>query len=106
MPYDVGGVVEPVALTIALDDWAKSVRRWELVLNEKAPITDLTPDGRKRKRRDSKARIAQDNGIQPSPAGCVLRDIFAKRVDQDIDVRKHHLKCFMRSMYSRSSVSW
>ena len=50
MPYDVGGVVEPVALTIALDDWAKSVRRWELVLNEKAPVTDLTPDGRKRKR--------------------------------------------------------
>src|SRR5262245_56441413 len=50
MPYDVGGVVEPVGLTIALDDWAKSARRWEAVLNEKAPITDLTPDGRKRKR--------------------------------------------------------
>lgn len=60
MPYNVGGVVEPVALTIALDDWAKSTSRWEAVLNEKAPIVDLTPDGRKRKRFFSNGIVYMD----------------------------------------------
>jgi hypothetical protein len=60
MPYGVGGVVEPVGLTIAVDDWAKSTRRWEAILNEKAPITDLTSDGRKRKRFFSNGIVYMD----------------------------------------------
>src|ERR1700739_2785084 len=60
MPYGVGGVVEPVGLTIALDDWARWTRRWKAILNEKAPITDLTPDGRKRKRFFSNGIVYMD----------------------------------------------
>jgi len=90
MPYDVGGVVEPVALTIALDDWAKSVRRWELVLNEKAPITDLTPDGRKRKRFFSNGveymdLIEAEHGIRAGWSELVLKT-------KDVDARVKALK--------------
>lgn len=50
MPYNVGGVVEPVGFTVALDDWAKSVRRIAGVLGEEPPVVDYTADDRKRAR--------------------------------------------------------
>src|SRR3712207_2025750 len=49
MPHGMGAV-EPVAMTIALDDWARSVRRWAGLIGEQPAVTDVTPDGRKRAR--------------------------------------------------------
>lgn len=50
MPYNVGGVVEPVGFTVAVDDWARSMERIAGVLNEEPAVRDFTADGRKRAR--------------------------------------------------------
>src|SRR3990170_8183015 len=54
----------------------------------------------------TEACVACDDVVEPRTAHCVLGDISAKRIDQYVHVRQDHLKCFSRSTYSRSSISW
>ncbi len=49
MPVGMGKV-EPTGLTIALDDFARSTARWSALIGAEPVVTDLTRDGRKRKR--------------------------------------------------------
>src|SRR5205085_8536304 len=58
-----------------------------------------------RERRDTKPRVCVHDVIEPASADGMLRYFGTKCVDEDVDVRQDHLKCFMRSMYSRSSIS-
>src|SRR5712691_9739 len=58
-----------------------------------------------RQRRNAEAGIAVDDAGEPRMTECVLRHVLPKRIDEDIHVRQDHLKCFIRSTYSRSSNS-
>jgi hypothetical protein len=49
MPIGMG-VVEPVALTLYVDDWARTVRKWSALLGAEATVRDFTDAGRKRAR--------------------------------------------------------
>jgi len=57
------------------------------------------------KRRYSEAGIARYDASEPPTAERMLGDVLAKRIDEDIYVRQDHLNRFIRSMYSRSSIS-
>jgi hypothetical protein len=58
------------------------------------------------RRRQTESHIARYHAHKPRTAGRMLRQIRAKRVDQDVYIRQHHFKCFIRRTYSRSSISW
>ncbi|MDB5394789.1 MAG: hypothetical protein JWM91_2295 [Rhodospirillales bacterium] len=59
MPLGVG-YSEPVALTLAVDDWARTVRKWSGLLNVKPAVTDFTNDKRKRARFASRSFVTMD----------------------------------------------
>jgi len=62
-------------------------------------------DRAQNRRRQTKSSIARYDAHEPRTADRMLRQIRAKRVDQDVYVRQYHLKCFIRRTYSRSSIS-
>jgi hypothetical protein len=59
MPLGVG-YSEPVALTLAVDDWARTVRKWSGLLGVKPAVTDFTDDKRKRARFASRSFVTMD----------------------------------------------
>jgi len=59
MPIGVG-YSEPVALTLAVDDWARTVRKWSGLLGVKPAVTDFTADKRKRARFASRSFVTMD----------------------------------------------
>src|SRR5580658_6395099 len=59
MPIGVG-YSEPVALTLAVDDWARTVRKWSGLLGVKPAATDFTADKRKRARFASRSFVTMD----------------------------------------------
>src|SRR5262249_2397808 len=63
-------------------------------------------DGAQRQGRNAEARLAVEDSVEPRVTDRMLRHVLPKRIDEDVDVRENHLKCFMRSTYSRSSISW
>lgn len=78
------GAVEPVAMTVAIDDWARSVRRWSALIGEQPVATDAA-DGRKR------ARFASRNfaALDLIEAGGTVRagDCTVVLVPHDLDAR-------------------
>ena len=59
MPFGMG-VVEPVGLTLFVDDWARTVRKWSALLGAEATVRDFTDDGRKRARFASRSFVTFD----------------------------------------------
>jgi hypothetical protein len=59
MPIGMG-VVEPVALTLYVDDWARTVRKWSALLGAEATVRDFTDSGRKRARFASRSFVTFD----------------------------------------------
>jgi hypothetical protein len=59
MPIGMG-VVEPVALTLYVDDWARTVRQWSALLGAEATVRDFRDDGRKRARFASRSFVTFD----------------------------------------------
>jgi hypothetical protein len=59
MPLGVG-YSEPIALTLAVDDWARTVRKWSGLLGVKPAVTDFTDDKRKRARFASRSFVTMD----------------------------------------------
>jgi hypothetical protein len=59
MPIGVG-YSEPVALTLAVDDWARTVRKWSGLLGVKPAVADFTADKRKRARFASRSFVTMD----------------------------------------------
>jgi hypothetical protein len=59
MPVGVG-YSEPVGLTLAVDDWARTVRRWSGLLGVKPAVIDFTADKRKRARFASRSFVTMD----------------------------------------------
>ncbi len=59
MPLGVG-YSEPVALTLAVDDWARTVRKWSGLLGARPAVTDFTGDKRKRARFASRSFVTMD----------------------------------------------
>src|ERR1700730_1831616 len=55
--------------------------------------------------RNAEPGIARDRAPKPGPRESMWRNVVREGVDQDVDVRQNHLKRFMRSTYSRSSIS-
>jgi hypothetical protein len=54
------GVIEPVGLTLFVDDWARTVRKWSALLGAEATVRDFTDDGRKRARFASRSFVTFD----------------------------------------------
>ena len=59
MPFGMG-VIEPVGLTLFVDDWARTVRKWSALLGAEATVRDFTDDGRKRARFASRSFVTFD----------------------------------------------
>jgi hypothetical protein len=59
MPIGMG-VVEPVGLTLYVDDWARTVRKWSALLGAEATVRDFADDGRKRARFASRSFVTFD----------------------------------------------
>ena len=59
MPFGMG-VIEPVELTLYVDDWARTLRKWSALLGADAAVRDFTDDGRKRARFASRSFVTFD----------------------------------------------
>src|SRR5262249_43227801 len=70
-----------------------------------ARIGGDTDEGGQYHRRYPKTSVALDDAVEPGSAHCVLWHVAPKRINQDVDVRQDHLNRFIRSTYSRSSIS-
>ena len=55
--------------------------------------------------RNAETGIAGYEGSEPGAADRMLWDILPKGVNEDVNVRQDHLRCFIRATYSRSSIS-
>lgn len=64
---------------------------------ESTGLGGYSDDGAQDQRREAEKRIALHHAHQPGPANGMLRQVTAKRIDQDIHVRQNHLGRFMRS---------
>lgn len=90
MPIGVGHA-EPVALTLALDDWARSTARWAALIGARPTIVDLTEDGRKRARFSSRSFATMDlieAGLEIAAGDCQLVLKVPNPADQAKRVKK------------------
>ena len=94
-----------LAMRLSEQIFAEAERFFERARDADRACGGDSHDGAQRQRRNAEAGFTKNDAVEPWPANRMFRDILAKRVDQDIDVRQDHLKCFMRSIYSRSSNS-
>src|ERR1700730_6627903 len=97
---------DDLAIGVGAEIVAKPERLLRVARIGKCASVGRDPDDRgESHRRHPKRRIAGKERCQPTAADHVTRRICPKGVDEWVYVRQDHSKRFMRSTYSRSSIS-
>jgi len=83
MPFGMG-MIEPVGLTLFVDDWARTTRKWSALLGADATVRDFTDDGRKRARFASRSFVTFD--LVEAGLDVAIGDAQLTLLSPDLDV--------------------